>query len=163
MLSRRNMILSTAALAAGASAVTGAEDRPALRQSATVPSDVPPLPPGEPGVHYTPVTVPNGATLPYRLVDGVKVFHLIAEEIADHEFAPGLRCTVWGYNGRTPGPVIEAVEGDRVRFFVTNKLPEATSVHWHGVLLPSGMDGVSAISQPPIQPGDTFKYEFTLR
>ena len=163
MLSRRNMILSAAALAAGASTLTGAEDRPALRQSATVPTDGTPLPPGEPGVHYTPVTVPNGATLPYRLVDGVKVFHLIAEEIEDHEFAPGLRCKVWGYNGRTPGPVIEAVEGDRVRIFVTNRLPENTSVHWHGVLLPSGMDGVSAISQPPIKPGETFKYEFTLR
>lgn len=163
MISRRNMIISTAALAAGGSIVSGAEDRAALAHSATVPSDGPPLPPGEPGVHYTPVVVPNGAALPYRLVDGVKVFHLIAEEIEDHEFAPGLRCKVWGYNGRTPGPVIEAVEGDRVRIFVTNKLPEITSVHWHGVLLPSGMDGVAAISQPPIRPGETFKYEFTLR
>src|SRR5919107_60094 len=163
MLSRRNMILSAAALAAGASTLNGAESRPALRQSATVPTGGTPLPPGEPGVHYTPVTVPNGTTLPYRLVDGVKVFHLIAEEIEDHEFAPDLRCKVWGYNGRTPGPLIEAVEGDRVRIFVTNKLPEPTSVHWHGVLLPAGMDGVSAITQPPIRPGETFKYEFVLR
>jgi FtsP/CotA-like multicopper oxidase with cupredoxin domain len=58
--------------------------------------------------------------------------------------------------------VIEAVEGDRVRIYVTNKLPESTSVHWHGVLVPSGMDGVAGVNQPGIPPGKTFKYEFTF-
>lgn len=111
---------------------------------------------------YTPVVTPNGATLEYKMVDGVKEFRLIAEEI-EWEFAPGMKVKCWGYNGRTPGPTIEAVEGDRVRIFVTNKLPEATAVHWHGVLLPSGMDGVGGLSQEYIQPGETFKYEFTLR
>jgi FtsP/CotA-like multicopper oxidase with cupredoxin domain len=104
----------------------------------------------------------NGWTLPYTLKDGVKEFHLVAEEV-DHEFAPGSRAKCWGYNGTTPGPTIEAFEGDRVRILVTNRLPEATSVHWHGILLPSGMDGVSGLSQPPIGPGETFAYEFTLR
>jgi FtsP/CotA-like multicopper oxidase with cupredoxin domain len=79
------------------------------------------------------------------------------------EFAPGLTVNCWGYNGLTPGPVIEAVEGDRVRIFVTNRLPEPTSVHWHGILLPNGMDGVAGLNQPRIEPGQTFKYEFTLR
>ena len=69
----------------------------------------------------------------------------------------------WGYNGSTPGPTIEAVEGDRVRLFVTNKLPERTSVHWHGILLPNGMDGVSGLNQPHILPGETYVYEFTLK
>jgi FtsP/CotA-like multicopper oxidase with cupredoxin domain len=69
----------------------------------------------------------------------------------------------WGYNGQTPGPTIEAVEGDRVRILVTNELPEPTAVHWHGLLLPSGMDGVAGLTQRPIPPGDTFAYEFTLR
>jgi hypothetical protein len=55
------------------------------------------------------------------------------------------------------------VEGDRVRIFVTNRLPEHTSVHWHGLLLPSGMDGVGGLSQPHIRPGETYAYEFTLR
>jgi manganese oxidase len=110
----------------------------------------------------TPVTVPNGATLPYRRVDGIKVFHLVAEEI-DHEFAPGLRARCWGYNGRTPGPVIEAVEGDRIRVYLTNRLPEPTTVHWHGLLIPSGMDGVAGLTQPAVRPGETFRYEFTLR
>src|SRR5258708_850955 len=118
--------------------------------------------PGEPGKDYTPVITPNGSTLPYRVVGGVKVFHLIAEEV-DHEFAPGLRAYCWGFNGQVHGPTIEAVEGDRVRIYVTNNLPENTSIHWHGVLVPSGMDGVAGLSQKNIEPGETYKYEFRLR
>jgi FtsP/CotA-like multicopper oxidase with cupredoxin domain len=108
------------------------------------------------------VITPNGSTLPWRMVNGVKVGHLIAEPV-QHEFAPGLRAEVWGYNGGTPGPTIEAVEGDRVRIYVTNRLPEPTTAHWHGMVLPNGMDGVSGLTQRPIAPGQTFKYEFVVR
>jgi FtsP/CotA-like multicopper oxidase with cupredoxin domain len=108
------------------------------------------------------VETPNGTTLPYRMVGGVKEFHLIAEPVK-RELAPGMTINAWGYNGQTPGPTIEAVEGDRVRLLVTNKLPEATSVHWHGVILPNGMDGVAGLNQPHIQPGETYAYEFTLK
>jgi FtsP/CotA-like multicopper oxidase with cupredoxin domain len=111
---------------------------------------------------YTPVRTLNGWTLPHQMKDGVKEFHLVAEEI-EHEFAPGSKAKCWGYNGSTPGPTIEAVEGDRVRIFVTNHLGEPTSVHWHGLILPSGMDGVGGLSQPHIQPGETYVYEFTLK
>jgi FtsP/CotA-like multicopper oxidase with cupredoxin domain len=111
---------------------------------------------------FTPVRTLNGWTLPHRMKDGMKEFHLVAEEV-DHEFAPGCTAKCWGYNGTTPGPTIEAVEGDRVRIYVTNRLPEPTSIHWHGVLLPSGMDGVGGLSQPHIAPGETFVYEFPLR
>ncbi|MBI3551622.1 MAG: copper oxidase [Elusimicrobia bacterium] len=111
---------------------------------------------------YTPVVTPNGATLPWKMENGVKVFHLTAEPVKC-EIAPGMVGNCWGYNGRTPGPTIEAVEGDRVRILVSNKLPEATSVHWHGVLLPNGMDGVSGLNQKRIMPGETYAYEFTLR
>ena len=104
----------------------------------------------------------NGWTLPYRMNGGVKEFHLVAEEF-EHEFAPGSTAICWGYNGGTPGPTIEAVEGDRVRIFVTNRLREATTIHWHGLILPSGMDGVGGLSQPQIGPGETFVYEFTLQ
>lgn len=122
----------------------------------------PTLPPGEPGKDYTPVITPNNVSLPWRIVNGVKVYHLIAEEV-EHEFAPGLRAYCWGFNGRVHGPTIEAVEGDRVRIYVTNKLPAGTSVHWHGLLLPNGMDGVAGLTQRIIRPGETFRYEFTLR
>lgn len=111
---------------------------------------------------YLPVRTLNGWTLPYRMNNGVKEFHLVAEPI-EHEFAPGCRARCWGYNGTTPGPTIEAVEGDRLRILVTNRLSEATSVHWHGIDLPAGYDGVSGLNQPAIQPGETFVYEFTLR
>ena len=70
--------------------------------------------PAQPGADYQPVVTPNGETLPFKVVDGVKLFHLIAEEV-EHEFAPGLRASCWGYNGRVHGPTIEAVKGDRVR------------------------------------------------
>jgi manganese oxidase len=96
------------------------------------------------------------------VVGGVKVFHLITEEV-DHEFAPGLRAYCWGFNGQVHGPTIEVVEGDRVRIYVTNNLPENTSIHWHGVFVPSGMDGVGGLSQKTIEPGETYKYEFKLR
>ena len=121
-----------------------------------------PQPPGQPGRDYKPVETPNGITLPFKVVDGAKVFHLVAEEV-DHEFAPGLKAKCWGYNGRVHGPTIEAVEGDRVRVYVTNKLRAPTTVHWHGIFLPNGMDGVGGLTQKLIQPGETFKYEFTFR
>ena len=74
-----------------------------------------------------------------------------------------IRDSCWGYNGRVHGPTIEAVEGDRVRVYVTNRLPAPTTVHWHGVHVPSGMDGVGGLTQRAIEPGETFRYEFTLK
>lgn len=108
------------------------------------------------------VITPNVGSLPWEMDGDVKVFHLIAEPIR-REFAPGFSVNCWGYNGSSPGPTIEAVEGDRVRILVTNKLNEPTSVHWHGIILPNGMDGVAGLNQKAIPPGDTFKYEFTLK
>ena len=91
-----------------------------------------------------------------------KEFHLVAEPVV-REFAEGMKANLWGYNGQSPGPTIEAVEGDKVRIFVTNRLPEYTSVHWHGMIVPNGMDGVGGLTQPHIEPGKTFVYEFALK
>lgn len=113
------------------------------------------------GVIHPSVITPNVGSLPWTMDGDVKVFHLIAEPI-QREFAPGFWVNCWGYNGSSPGPTIEAVEGDRVRILVTNKLNEPTSVHWHGIILPNGMDGVAGLNQRDIPPGDTFKYEFAL-
>jgi FtsP/CotA-like multicopper oxidase with cupredoxin domain len=123
------------------------------------PSIAIPKPP--PGEQYTPVIVPNGRTLPFEKRDGWKIFHLVAEPVK-HQIAPGLDIEAWGYNGGTPGPLIEAVVGDRVRIYVTNKLEEPTTVHWHGVFVPNGMDGVGGLTQDYIGAGKTFKYEFTF-
>ena len=150
---RRQFLLRSA----GASLVAGS----ALRAT-TLPADAPPQPPGMPFVDYVPVETPNGATLPHKIVDGVKVFHLTAQAVR-HAFAPGLEANCWGYNGRVHGPTIEAVEGDRVRIYVTNQLDAPTTVHWHGLYLPNGMDGVGGLTQRSIEPSETFRYEFTLR
>ncbi len=177
--SRRKFVAGAATLAGGATLLhklnaqveTREPDKP--RETSAAANKNKPLmeridpkpthPPGEAGKDYTPVITPNGSTLPWKVVDGVKVYHLIAEPVSNHEFAPGLKAHCWGFNGQVHGPTIEAVEGDRVRIYVTNKLPAPTSVHWHGILLPNGMDGVAGLNQKAIQPGETFKYEFTLR
>jgi manganese oxidase len=122
---------------------------------------MPPLVPNT-GRPYNAVVTPNGWTLPWRMNNGVKEFHLVAEPVV-REMSPGFTAHLWGYNGQSPGPTIEVVEGDRVRFFVTNKLPEHTSVHWHGQRLPNGMDGVSGLTQPSIKPGQTYVYEFVAK
>lgn len=108
------------------------------------------------------VITPNVESLSYRVKNGVKVFHLVAEEIKQ-EFAPGLIVNAWGYNGSTPGPTIEAIEGDRVKILVTNHLKEPTTIHWHGLLVPNSQDGVTGLNQAPIKPGETFTYEFLLK
>lgn len=111
---------------------------------------------------HTRVITPNVGSLSWTMDGDVKVFHLIAEPVR-REFSPGFWVNCWGYNGSSPGPTIEAIEGDRVRIFVTNNLNEPTSVHWHGVILPNGMDGVAGLTQTSIPPRDTFMYEFTLK
>ncbi|MEP7274498.1 MAG: multicopper oxidase domain-containing protein, partial [Acidobacteriota bacterium] len=75
---------------------------------------------------------------------------------------PARKMMAWGYNGSVPGPMFEVVEGDRVRVIFENKLPEPTTVHWHGLEIPIEMDGTPFISQPMVEPGGVFIYEFTL-
>jgi len=152
MITRRHVLSGATLLASGLGLLRG-------RMANALPAD--PTEPDHPRP-YTPVITPNGTTLPWTRKDGAKEFHLVAEPVK-REFAPGMVVDCWGYNGQTPGPTIEVVEGDRVRLFVTNNLPERTSMHWHGALLPNGMDGVAGLVQPHIQPGETYVYEFTLR
>ena len=83
------------------------------------------------GPDYNPVVTLNGWTLPFRMNNGIKEFHLVAEPV-ERELADGMIAQLWGYNGQSTGPTIEAVEGDRVRIYVTNKLPAHTPVPWHG-------------------------------
>ena len=161
----RRQFFSMAGMVGGA-AVAGSVSRVAM---AALPEPVieqtaqtrPPLQPSS-GRPYRPVTTLNGWTLPFRMRDGVKEFHLVAEPVV-REFAPGFKANLWGYNGQSPGPTIEVVEGDQLRIFVTNRLSESTTIHWHGQRLPNGMDGVTGLTQPTIPPGKTFVYEFVAR
>jgi len=159
-VSRRHLFLGASAVAAASvSRVALAAIPEAVQQSSA--ATAAPLLPGT-GRPYNPVVTLNGWTLPWRMREGVKEFHLVAEPVV-REMCEGFKAHLWGYNGQSPGPTIEVVEGDRVRIYVTNKLPEVTSVHWHGQRLPNGMDGVSGLTQPSIQPGQTFVYEFVAR
>ena len=147
-----------AASAAVGKAALAALPEPALRTAAGTAAPLQP----DTGRPYRPMVTLNGWSLPWRMNDGVKEFHLVAEPVV-REFAPGMKVHLWGYNGQSPGPTIEAVAGDRVRIFVTNRLPEHTTVHWHGQRVPNGMDGVGGLTQPQIPPGKTYVYEFTVR
>lgn len=162
MSNRRSFFKTAGASFLGAAAVSrvGAASLPEAAIQTSAETLVPPSPPN--GRPFNPLVTLNGWSLPWRMKDGVKEFHLVAEPVV-REIAPGMKARLWGYNCSSPGPTIEAVEGDRIRIFVTNKLPEVTSVHWHGVLLPSGMDGVTGLTQPPIAVGKTFMYEFVLQ
>jgi FtsP/CotA-like multicopper oxidase with cupredoxin domain len=162
MISRRGLIGSAAAIA-GASMVSGRVQAASIPEAPTTNTSTmqPPLYPTS-GPDYQPVVTLNGWTLPWRMNGEWKEFHLVAEPVV-REIAPGMKAHLWGYNGQSPGPTIEAVEGDKVRIFVTNRLPESTTIHWHGMLLPSGMDGVGGLTQPHIPPGKTFVYEFVMQ
>jgi FtsP/CotA-like multicopper oxidase with cupredoxin domain len=154
----------------GASAAAAVVSRPALAglpepvMRSNADTAAPWLPSGVTGAGrpYRPVVTLNGWSLPFRMKDGVKEFHLVAEPVV-REMAPGFHVNMWGYNGQSPGPTIEVVEGDRVRIYVTNRLPEHTTIHWHGQRLPNGMDGVGGLNQKQIPAGKTYVYEFTAR
>ncbi|UVW27447.1 multicopper oxidase family protein [Massilia sp. H6] len=161
MVSRRDLFTGAAALVgAGVVSRVGAASLPEAVMVHSAATQVPPPPPN--GRPFHPVVTLNGWSLPWRMNKGVKEFHLVAEPVV-REFAPGMKANLWGYNGASPGPTIEVVEGDRVRIFVTNRLPEHTSIHWHGQRLPNGMDGVTGLTQKGIQPGKTMVYEFEAK
>src|SRR4051812_25084870 len=99
---------------------------------------------------YPVVARPNGT---------VRAFELTAAETELPLFEGKLR--VWAYNGQVPGPTFRIRLGETLRVRFTNRLPQETTVHWHGVRLPNAMDGVPHVTQAPVQPGETFTYEFT--
>jgi FtsP/CotA-like multicopper oxidase with cupredoxin domain len=168
-ISRRDLLWTGAAL--GGAALAGGGAHAQEHQHGTEPQHAPPdTPPrARKGPRPVPagwseggsVVTPNGSRLPWKVVDGVKVFHLVAEPV-DHELVSGLAIEAWGYNGRTPGPTIEVTEGDRCRFYVENRLPEPTTIHWHGIFVANGMDGAGGLTQKAIPPGETYVYELAM-
>jgi len=96
-----------------------------------------------------------------RMDKGVKVYELTAKEM-EWETKPGTKVKAWAYNEQVPGPQIRVTEGDRVRVILKNELSESTAMHFHGLELPNDVDGVPFITQPPVKPGATYTYEFTV-
>lgn len=98
--------------------------------------------------------------LPFQMENGVKVFEL-KTSVVRWTILPGITVDAYAYNNQIPGPRIRIRQGDRVRIKVKNELPEVTTVHWHGLILPNQMDGPAEVTQPPIRPGESYTYEFT--
>lgn len=131
--------------------------------------DVAPLPPGAPGGEPVTPETPNGTTLrPAADADGVKRVTLTAS-VVNQEFlnteGKQVMAKAYGFNGGSPGPTLVFTIGDTVEITVVNNLPEPTSVHWHGVIVPNTMDGVPEAGQPSpkIQTGGSFTYRFTVQ
>ncbi|MEO5899055.1 MAG: multicopper oxidase domain-containing protein [Ilumatobacteraceae bacterium] len=99
---------------------------------------------------------------PTVLADGTKEFDLTSE-IVKWEVSPGKLVDAWTYNGVVPAPTIHVQTGDKVKIVLTNKLPESTVIHFHGIKVPNAMDGVDPYTQDPVQPGQSFTYEFTAQ
>jgi FtsP/CotA-like multicopper oxidase with cupredoxin domain len=121
--------------------------------------ETPPAPSGPDP--YLRMTTPDLPDLPHEMDGTVKVFHLIAEPVK-RKIAPFKTIDAWGYNGSCPGPTLQVQQGERVRIIFENRLPESTSIHWHGLEVPIEQDGVPWISQKPIAPGEKYTYEFTV-
>lgn len=114
-----------------------------------------------PGLPPVPVETPDVPQLPWKMVDGRKEFHIYCQHVR-RGLLPGNWMDLWGFNGTMPGPTIEVNQGDKVRFVVHNHLPEATTVHWHGIELPIEEDGAVTLTQDLIMPGQTYVYEYDL-
>lgn len=117
----------------------------------------------EAGIKAFPATTRGvgGVALEPALVDGVKVFGITTTALS-WEVSPGKFVDAFAYNGQVPGPEIRVRKGDRIRVAFHNALPQSSSLHFHGVTVPNGMDGVTFINQPPVRTGERFSYEFTV-
>ncbi|AFY91005.1 multicopper oxidase family protein [Chroococcidiopsis thermalis] len=114
-------------------------------------------------IAYTaPVDTRGDRTLTPKLENGVKVFNLDVSLIK-WNILPDVQVAAYAFNRQIPGPRIRVTEGDRVRIEVKNNLPEPTTVHWHGMILPNNMDGPADITQKPIAPGASYTYEFAVK
>jgi FtsP/CotA-like multicopper oxidase with cupredoxin domain len=115
------------------------------------------------GGEYEQVSGLGNQRLAARVHNGVKVFDLTIDPIEHRIDALKDPIKALGFNAMWPGPRLTVIEGDRVRATFRNNLPESTGIHFHGQRIPNAMDGVPHITQDPIQPGDSFTYEFTAR
>lgn len=114
-------------------------------------------------VTYTaPANARGDQTLQPRIENGVKVFDLNVSVIK-WNILPYEQVMAYAFNRQVPGPRIRITQGDHVRIIVKNNLPEPTTVHWHGLIVPNAMDGPAEITQKPVEPGATYTYEFTTQ
>jgi FtsP/CotA-like multicopper oxidase with cupredoxin domain len=96
-----------------------------------------------------------------RVENGIKVFDIEAS-IIRWNILPDVAVEAYAYNHQVPGPRLQLTEGDRVRINFHNALPESTTVHWHGLIVPNEMDGPAKVTQDPVPPGGSYTYEFDV-
>ncbi|HST08697.1 MAG TPA: multicopper oxidase domain-containing protein [Gemmatimonadaceae bacterium] len=181
--SRRDFLLGTAATALAGGALASCKVSPSGAQQSkvremdhsggtTAPNPAPPSAAAvaeamdkmhEAGIKAFPARTAGKGNqlLEPKIRNGVKVFELTAKKIR-WETAPGQTVEAWAYNDQIPGPQIRVREGDRVRIVLKNELSESTVIHFHGLELPNDQDGVPFITQPPVKPGQSYTYEFTV-
>ncbi|HEX5440176.1 MAG TPA: multicopper oxidase domain-containing protein, partial [Ktedonobacterales bacterium] len=94
--------------------------------------------------------------------DGAKHFTLTAQQVM-WQPVKGHKVVAWTLDGTVPGPMLQAMAGDHVRVTIVNHLPEATTIHWHGLEVPTDNDGVPPVGMKPIEPGQSYTYDFTLQ
>jgi len=175
-------VLLIGAAVAGGAALSGAKKPAAPQSQASSPTvtdnhadasagiggtQTDPMEPGAIPPSSDPATLPLKTQGKERLdpeiqPDGTKLFRLTAEPIR-WELVTGKWVTAWAYNGQVPGPQIWVNQGDKVRVDITNKLPEPTTIHWHGIDVPNDQDGVPGVSQDAIQPGATYTYQWEAK
>ena len=96
-----------------------------------------------------------------RIENGIKVFDIEAS-IIRWNILPDVAVEAYAYNHQVPGPRLQVTEGDHVRINFRNALPESTTVHWHGLIVPNEMDGPAKVTQDPVPPGGSYTYEFDV-
>lgn len=161
MSTRRTFIQKVFGFGAGALAVSKLSAQPPARPSESKTGPAKHLTGQGSASFNMPVVTTDIGDLPFTLDGKTKVFHLIAEVIKQ-KINPLKTIDVWGFNGSAPGPTIQVNQGDHVRVVFENRLPEPTSVHWHGFEDTIRNDGMPGISQPPVKPGGRFVYEFDI-
>lgn len=112
--------------------------------------------------YVAPVAARGDRVLEPRMENGVKVYDFEASVIRWY-ILPDKSVTAYAINGQVPGPRLELTEGDHVRINLTNHLPESTTMHWHGLIVPNAMDGPANITQRPIAPGERYVYDFVVQ
>lgn len=137
---------------APAQLTTTGENQEALKAMEAIPGDGVPEAKVEQGLQE----------LPFKMENGTKVFNLTTQPVR-WNILKDVTVTAWSYNGMVPGPLIRVTDGDKVKILVKNDLTEPTTIHWHGIQVPNNMDGIPDETQEPIQPGETFTYEFVAK
>jgi FtsP/CotA-like multicopper oxidase with cupredoxin domain len=111
--------------------------------------------------YVAPITARGDQVLQPRVEGGVKVFEIEVSAIR-WNILPDVSVDAYAYNSQIPGPRLVLTEGDHVRINFHNALPESTTVHWHGLIVPNEMDGPAKVTQQPIPPGGSYIYEYTV-